>query len=73
MLLKHGGPYTTQACVPLATANLVVVCIVQRGVPGGGIEGGSTARDATFTALLYDPDQPAGQRLSRLATSGIHR
>ena len=52
----------------------VLVCNgAQRGVPGGTIDGGSTAKDAAFTALLYDPEAPAGNRITTLASSKIHR
>lgn len=58
-------------CVQLPCPPAAV--LLQRGVPGGGIEGGGTAKQAAYTALMYDPDKPAGQRLTTLATSGIHR
>jgi hypothetical protein len=42
-------------------------------VPGGTIDGGSSAKESAFTAMLYDPDAPAGQRMTPLATSRISR
>jgi hypothetical protein len=64
-------PDTTPHPTP---AGKIVVCNgAQRGVPGGTIDGGSTAKEGAFTAMLYDPDAPEGARMSSLATSGIHR
>jgi hypothetical protein len=45
----------------------------QKGVPGGGIDGGGTAKEAASQALLYDPEAPAGSRITPLASSDIHR
>jgi hypothetical protein len=45
----------------------------QRGVPGGGIDGGGTAKEAASMAIMYDPEGPMGSRISTLASSGIHR
>ncbi|KAF8059661.1 CA1 [Scenedesmus sp. PABB004] len=59
--------------VLLPNGQIVILNGAQRGVPGGGIDGGSTAKTGAYTALLYDPEAPAGQRMTELATSGIHR
>lgn len=59
--------------VLLPNGKIVVLNGAQRGVPGGGIDGGSTAKEGAYTAIVYDPEAPSGQRISTLATSGIHR
>jgi hypothetical protein len=59
--------------VLLPNGKIVVLNGAQRGVPGGGIDGGSTAKEGAYTAIQYDPEAPVGQRISTLATSGIHR
>jgi hypothetical protein len=59
--------------VLLPNGKIVVLNGAQRGVPGGGIDGGSTAKEGAYTAIQYDPEDPPGQRISTLATSGIHR
>lgn len=45
----------------------------QRGVPGGGINGGGTAKESASMAIMYDPEGPMGSRISTLASSGVHR
>lgn len=59
--------------VLLPNGKVLVANGAQRGVPGGTIDGGGTAKEAAYTALLYDPDKPAGGRITTLATSTIHR
>ncbi|KIZ03620.1 glyoxal or galactose oxidase [Monoraphidium neglectum] len=59
--------------VLLPNGKILVCNGAQRGVPGGTIDGGSTAKQGAYTALLYDPDKPAGKRITTLATSKIHR
>ncbi|KAI8472424.1 MAG: hypothetical protein J3K34DRAFT_414131 [Monoraphidium minutum] len=59
--------------VNLPNGKILICNGAKRGVPGGTIDGGSTAKEAAFTALLYDPDKPSGQRITQLATSKIHR
>ncbi len=45
----------------------------QRGVPGGGINGGGTAKESAAMAIMYDPEAPHGSRISTLASTNIHR
>lgn len=59
--------------VLLPTGQIVVLNGAQKGVPGGGIDGGSTAKEGAYMAILYDPDKPANQRMTPLASSNIHR
>lgn len=71
MAISHRRVFTDAVLLPNGK---VLVCNgAQRGVPGGTIDGGSTAKEGAYTALLYDPDKPAGQRVTTLATSKIHR
>jgi hypothetical protein len=58
---------------PTAPTQVAILNGAQKGVPGGGITGGGTAKEAASMALLYDPEAPAGSRISTLASSGIHR
>lgn len=59
--------------VLLPNGKIVVLNGAQKGVPGGTIEGGSTAKEGAYTALLYDPTKPVGRRITPLASSKIHR
>ena len=68
---QHSRVFTDAVLLPNGQ---VLVCNgAQRGVPGGTIDGGGTAKDAALTALLYDPEKPAGSRITPLASSTIHR
>lgn len=69
--MTHRRVFTDAVLLPNGK---VLVCNgAQRGVPGGTIDGGSTAKDPAYTAMLYDPDKPAGSRITPLASSNIHR
>jgi hypothetical protein len=59
--------------VLLPTGQIAILNGAQKGVPGGGIDGGGTAKEAASMAILYDPEAPAGSRITTLASSGIHR
>jgi len=59
--------------VLLPNGKILVCNGAQRGVPGGTIDGGSTAKDAAFTAFIYDPEKAPGSRITPLASSNIHR
>lgn len=68
--------YTMQLrvwCNAAACAQIAILNGAQKGVPGGGIDGGGTAKEAASMAVLYDPEAPAGSRITTLASSGIHR
>ncbi|GBF98436.1 hypothetical protein Rsub_11081 [Raphidocelis subcapitata] len=66
-------PRTFTDAVLLPNGKILICNGAQRGVPGGTIDGGGTAKDAAFTAMLYDPEAPPGQRMTSLASSNIHR
>lgn len=66
-------PRTFTDALLLPNGMVAVLNGAQRGVPGGGINGGSTAKEPAYTALLYDPEKPAGQRITTLASSTIKR
>jgi len=59
--------------VLLPNGEVVILNGAKKGVPGGTIEGGGTAKEGAFMAVLYDPEAPAGKRMTNLASSGIHR
>lgn len=57
----------------LPNGKIVVANGAKKGVPGGNIDGGASAKDAAYTALLYDAEAPLGKRMTTLASSTIHR
>jgi hypothetical protein len=59
--------------VLLPNGEVVILNGAKKGVPGGTIEGGGTAKEGAYMAVLYDPEAPAGKRMTNLASSGIHR
>lgn len=67
------SPRVFADAVLLPNGEVAVLNGARYGVPGGGIDGGSTAKGGAFTAMLYIPDAPVGERMRNLGTSGIHR
>ena len=56
------------ACIALPDGTFLIVNGAQQGVAGFGL-----ASDPNLSALLYDPSQPVGSRISILNTTIVAR